>query len=379
METIGERIKNARKNLGYTQESLANMLYFSDKTISSWEKNRTKPDIASLCLLSEKLNTSIDYLLYGNKKVINQEIEIKIKVNYDEYLRILNDVKNKKNFFSKFQFKTNLCKYASSIDEVIFNDSINIPSIGTIKLFNKRDYDQVEQFKSIIVYRTIDDKYFVNILFKKKENKITKELDPNNSIGLDYSSPNFYVDSNGETPYKPVIIKKYDKQIMKLQSKLKESEDDEKLHHKFSIEYANLYNDIKNERKDFIHKTSTKLANQYDYVFVENIDLAKIATHRNLGKATNDNAYGKFLKVLDYKMNDRGKKLIRIDKFYPSSQICNNCGYTYQDLTLKQRKWICPECGVLLDRDINAAINIRNRGIQLVNKRTAGQSASYFA
>ena len=292
---------------------------------------------------------------------------------------ILKDVKNKKNFFSKFQFKTNLCKYASSIDEVIFNDSINIPSIGTIKLFNKRDYDQVEQFKSIIVYRTIDDKYFVNILFKKKGNKITKELDPNNSIGLDYSSPNFYVDSNGETPDKPVIIKKYDKQIMKLQSKLKESEDDEKLHHKFSIEYANLYNDIKNERKDFIHKTSTKLANQYDYVFVENIDLAKIATHRNLGKATNDNAYGKFLKVLDYKMNDRGKKLIRIDKFYPSSQICNNCGYTYQDLTLKQRKWICPECGVLLDRDINAAINIRNRGIQLVNKRTAGQSARYFA
>ena len=239
-----------------------------------------------------------------------------------------------------------------------------------------------EDLKSIddnILFCEIDDKYFVNILFKKKGNKITKELDPNNSIGLDYSSPNFYVDSNGETPDKPVIIKKYDKQIMKLQSKLKESEDDEKLHHKFSIEYANLYNDIKNERKDFIHKTSTKLANQYDYVFVENIDLAKNATHRNLGKATNDNAYGKFLKVLDYKMNDRGKKLIRIDKFYPSSQICNNCGYTYQDLTLKQRKWICPECGVLLDRDINAAINIRNRGIQLVNKRTAGQSASYFA
>ena len=112
METIGERIKNARKNLGYTQESLANMLYFSDKTISSWEKNRTKPDIASLCLLSEKLNTSIDYLLYGNKKVINQELEIKIKVNYDEYLRILNDVKNNAKEIDKLKqvdeyFKTN--------------------------------------------------------------------------------------------------------------------------------------------------------------------------------------------------------------------------------------------------------------------------------
>ena len=111
METIGERIKNARKNLGYTQESLANMLYFSDKTISSWEKNRTKPDIASLCLLSEKLNTSIDYLLYGNKKVINQELEIKIKVNYIELLKIykymsiiFKIIKNKRSNFKLPQY-----------------------------------------------------------------------------------------------------------------------------------------------------------------------------------------------------------------------------------------------------------------------------------
>lgn len=103
METIGERIKKTRKNLGYTQEDLANMLYFSDKTISSWEKNRTKPDIASLCLLSEKLNTSIDYLLYGDKKVINQELEIKIRLTYDEYLRILNDVSNNSKEIDKFK------------------------------------------------------------------------------------------------------------------------------------------------------------------------------------------------------------------------------------------------------------------------------------
>lgn len=103
METIGERIKKTRKNLGYTQEDLANKLYFSDKTISSWEKNRTKPDIASLCLLSEKLNTSIDYLLYGDKKVINQELEIKIRLTYNEYLRILNDVSNNSKEIDKFK------------------------------------------------------------------------------------------------------------------------------------------------------------------------------------------------------------------------------------------------------------------------------------
>lgn len=292
---------------------------------------------------------------------------------------VLNELKNKKRFISKFQFKTNYCKKASSISEVIFNNSVNLPSIGTIKLYNKRDYDQVEKIISITVYRTIDEKFYANVLFRKKDIKITKKLDPNNSIGLDYSSSNFYVDNNGNTPDKPVIIKKYDKQIMKLQSKLKESEDNEKLHHKALVELDKMYTDIKNERKDFIHKTSTKLANKYDFVFVENIDLAEIATHKNLGKATNDNAYGKFLILLNYKMKDRGKRLVRIDKFYPSSQKCHNCGYENKSLTLNQRKWICPKCGVLLDRDINAAINIRNRGIELVSKRAAGQSTSNIA
>ncbi|MBD9114583.1 CYTH domain-containing protein, partial [bacterium] len=103
METIGDRIKLARKRCGYTQETLAKTLYFSDKAISSWENNRTKPDIKSLCVLSETLNTTIDYLLYGNKTKEKDEIELKICVTDDEYLRILNDVKVNSSFIEKIK------------------------------------------------------------------------------------------------------------------------------------------------------------------------------------------------------------------------------------------------------------------------------------
>lgn len=103
METIGDRIKLARKRCGYTQETLAKTLYFSDKAISSWENNRTKPDIKSLCVLSETLNTTIDYLLYGNKTKEKDEIELKIRVTDDEYLRILNDVKVNSSFIEKIK------------------------------------------------------------------------------------------------------------------------------------------------------------------------------------------------------------------------------------------------------------------------------------
>lgn len=103
METIGDRIKLERKKCGYTQETLAKTLYFSDKAISSWENNRTKPDIKSLCVLSETLNTTIDYLLYGNKTKEKDEIELKIRVTDDEYLRILNDVKVNSSFIEKIK------------------------------------------------------------------------------------------------------------------------------------------------------------------------------------------------------------------------------------------------------------------------------------
>ena len=287
-------------------------------------------------------------------------------------LDIIQKLKKERKLANRFEFKTNYCKYVESIEDVISNHTLYLPSIGHIKLFNKRDYDQVEKFISITVYRTIDEKYFANVLFRKKSKAVDKNLDLNNSIGLDYSSNKFYVDNNGESPKKPTLIRDYDKEILAMQKKFTELRNDNKPRQKLLTRYCKTQRHVANKRNDFLHKTSKELADKYDYVFAEDINFSEIVTYRKLGKATNDNAYHNFLEILNYKMEDRGKKLVKIDKNYPSSRKCSNCGYVREKLALAKRSWICPECGVVLDRDVNAAINIRNRGSQLPVVETTG-------
>ena len=122
------------------------------------------------------------------------------------------------------------------------------------------------------------------------------------------------------------------------------------------------------QRRDFLHKQSTETANRYDAVCVEDLDM-KAMSNKGFGngKVTLDNGYGMFLAMLGYKLEDRGKKLLRVDRWYPSSQTCNRCGHRETALKdLRIRSWTCPVCGAEHDRDINAARNIRKEGIRIL-------------
>ena len=130
---------------------------------------------------------------------------------------------------------------------------------------------------------------------------------------------------------------------------------------------ALAYEKVRNQRSDWQHERSKVLAGVYDYVCVEDIDYKDMARGLHLAKATYDNGFGQFRTYLAYKLTERGKKLITIDKWYPSSKTCRHCGYVKKDLTLKDRKWICPGCGRLIDRDLNAAINIKNEGLKAIS------------
>ena len=135
---------------------------------------------------------------------------------------------------------------------------------------------------------------------------------------------------------------------------------------KQKIIVARAHEKVRLKRKDWQHKKSAELAEQYDYICVEDINLKGIAQGLNLGKATNDNGFGQFLEFLSYKMAERGKKLITIDKWFPSSKTCHSCGFVNEELTLAIREWTCPCCGEYHDRDINAAINIRKQGLSII-------------
>ena len=132
------------------------------------------------------------------------------------------------------------------------------------------------------------------------------------------------------------------------------------------IKVARIHEKISNCRKDFSHKLSKKLSDNYDYICLEDINLHGISQTLHLGKSTNDNSFGMFRQFLSYKMFESGKQLIKIDKWFPSSKTCHQCGSINKDLTLNDRIWVCPSCGETIYRDINAALNIRDVGLSLV-------------
>ena len=119
-------------------------------------------------------------------------------------------------------------------------------------------------------------------------------------------------------------------------------------------------------RSNYLHKLSTNLINSYDYIALEDINMKNISSSLHLGKSTDDNGFGMFRDLLSYKAKLNGAKIIKVDKFYPSSKLCHICGYKKIDLTLKNRVWTCPICNTTHNRDYNAAINILKEGLRLL-------------
>ena len=133
---------------------------------------------------------------------------------------------------------------------------------------------------------------------------------------------------------------------------------------------------IKNQRNDFIHKLSKQLVDNYDIIVVENLNIKAIEQSLKLGKSVTDLGWSKFINCLKYKTFWYGKHLVQVDKWFASSKICSNCGYKNNNLTLDQRSWLCPVCGVNHDRDINSALNLKKEGMGYILKCTQSQEVT---
>ena len=268
---------------------------------------------------------------------------------------------------SRKSYTTNNQKGTVSI---IDDKYIRLPKIGKVKAVIHRSPDNDWIIKSATVSQESDGKYYISVLFEFEKVEHTYIADKTNAIGLDYASDGLYVDSNGNVGTNHKYYRESHDKLAKAQRKLsrmqgsKKQEDKSNNYIKQLRKVNKIHRHIANQRLDNLHKISTEIANQYDAVCVEDLDLKAISNSgfKN-GKATMDNGYGMFINMLEYKLSDRGKQLIWIDKWYPSTKVCSNCGTTHK-MELKDRTYVCPKCGMVMDRDLNAAINIRNEGIK---------------
>lgn len=285
--------------------------------------------------------------------------------------------RKKKNGFPKFKSAKHSRKSYTTNNQkgtvAIISNTIKLPKIGKVKAVIHRRPEPDWIIKSATVSQDSDGKYYVSVLFEFEQNIISVPIS-DNAIGLDYASDGLYVDNNGNVGTNHKYYREGHKKLAKAQRKLSRMQGSKKGEVKSNNYIKQLrkvnkiHRHISNQRLDNLHKISTEIANQYDVVCVESLNM-KAMSNKGFGnaKATLDNGYGLFLNILEYKLADRGKYLIKIDKWFPSSQKCHSCGILHPEMKdLRIRTFEC-DCGLIMNRDQNAAINIKNEGLRILN------------
>ena len=374
--------KNKKKDKNIHSKAYRFRLYPTEE-----QENKINQNIGSARFIYNKmLEDKINYYSEHKKSLNNtpaqykNEYEFLKEVDSQALVQSGNDLNTaytnffeKRANFPKFKKKGVRDTYRSCVTNNnirLEDDCIKLPKIGLVKINMERQLPKSSKIKNVTVTKTKTNKYFVSINFEyyKKIEKVT----PKSYIGLDYSPKHMYIDSNGDTPGVPKPYKQYEEKLAKEQRKLSRMIYGSNNYKKQQLKINKIYEKVTNIRKDFAHKISRKIANSYDVVCVEDINLVELSKqHRNadgnqfkLGKTNYDNGWGMTRNMIEYKMNEEGKYFIKANKWFPSTKTCSSCG-AKKDMKIDEREYVC-ECGMFLDRDLNAALNLRKYGIEQV-------------
>ena len=281
-----------------------------------------------------------------------------------------------KNFFSKRgcgfpKFKSKKDNHQSYTTNNVNNSirlsdnkHIRLPKLGEVRIKLHRQLPSNGRIKSVTVSRTPTMKYYVSILVEYDNSVEQQPVNLENSIGVDFSMHSFYVDNQGNECGYPEYYRKSQKKLAREQRRLSRKQIGSHNYERQRRVVALIHEKISNQRNDWLNKLSASLANQYDIIFFGGIGMKNMSRCLNFGKTVYDQGFGTFRIMIDYKLKEVGYYgIYKIDKWFPSSKACRHCGCINKNLTLKDRVCKCPDCGAIINRDVNAAINIRNKGI----------------
>jgi len=270
-----------------------------------------------------------------------------------------------KKGFPNFKKRSNRksLEYASWIQVDFTTSFIKVPKLGLVRAVFDRQFEG--KIKTCTLVQVPSGKYFMSIMVDNgKELPLKPDIKCETSLGIDFGINNFITCSDGTKVINPKHHKRLDKRIRCLNRRRSHKQKGSKNRNKARVRTAKKHEKVVNQRQDFLHKLSHQIVckSQADTIVIENLNIAGMVKNRKLSRALSESSWNRFERMLKYKCDWYGKNLIYIGRFEPSSKMCSSCGTLNQELTLSTCMWTCA-CGALHDRDINAAINIKQFGL----------------
>lgn len=331
---------------------------------NSYEKHNVSLSSNETIKYLVPLKTEFDFLKDVHSKVLQQSIR-DLNQSYDNFFKLH---KGYPKFKSKKDNKQS-CRFPK--DAFIGVRGNRIDLIKCLKNIHfkcsRRDEKYLNKHQdnvlSITLSKSCSNKYYLSVLIDyQPQHKNTI----GSIIGLDLGIKDFIITSDGNRYENKHFYKNEEHKLKRLNRQFSRKVNGSNNKNKMRLKIARLNEKIVNQRNNYIQQITTQLVNENQIICIEDLNVGGMVKNHHLSKSIQDCSFSKFVEVLSYKCLNYGRQLVKIDRFYPSSKTCNCCGYINKSLKLSDREWVCPDCGSIIDRDINAAKNILNEGIRII-------------